>query len=133
MLHHPEYRKRYAANLKRELPRIPFVGGTESAERDTNIAQGVSPGSPAQNDSESLQGRHKTAGPSARAEALGRDDKPLGVGGRGPEGPLYPNDSARGDKAVFWAIVEAGRNLPSCTSTMSSNRNIRWSVSKKDN
>ena len=26
MLHHPEYRQRYAANLKRELPRIPFVG-----------------------------------------------------------------------------------------------------------
>jgi len=25
MLHHPEYRTRYAANLKRELPRIPFA------------------------------------------------------------------------------------------------------------
>jgi hypothetical protein len=25
VLHHPEYRARYAANLKRELPRIPFV------------------------------------------------------------------------------------------------------------
>ena len=25
VLHHPEYRTRYAANLKRELPRIPFV------------------------------------------------------------------------------------------------------------
>ncbi|HEY4901330.1 MAG TPA: type ISP restriction/modification enzyme, partial [Terriglobales bacterium] len=27
VLHHPQYRERYAANLKRELPRIPFVGG----------------------------------------------------------------------------------------------------------
>jgi predicted helicase len=27
VLHHPEYRKRYAANLRRELPRAPFVGG----------------------------------------------------------------------------------------------------------
>src|SRR5271166_450369 len=26
VLHHPEYRERYAANLKRELPRMPFVG-----------------------------------------------------------------------------------------------------------
>jgi len=26
LLHHPVYRVRYAANLKRELPRIPFVG-----------------------------------------------------------------------------------------------------------
>ena len=25
LLHHPEYRARYAANLKRELPRIPFA------------------------------------------------------------------------------------------------------------
>ena len=25
VLHHPEYRARYAENLKRELPRIPFV------------------------------------------------------------------------------------------------------------
>jgi predicted helicase len=26
LLHHPLYRERYAANLKRELPRIPFTG-----------------------------------------------------------------------------------------------------------
>jgi predicted helicase len=26
VLHHPEYRERYAPNLKRELPRVPFVG-----------------------------------------------------------------------------------------------------------
>ena len=25
LLHHPDYRERYAANLKRELPRIPFA------------------------------------------------------------------------------------------------------------
>lgn len=25
VLHHPDYRTRYAANLKRELPRIPFA------------------------------------------------------------------------------------------------------------
>ena len=28
VLHHPEYRQRYAANLRRELPRIPFAGAT---------------------------------------------------------------------------------------------------------
>jgi predicted helicase len=28
VLHHPEYRERYAANLKRELPRVPFVGAS---------------------------------------------------------------------------------------------------------
>jgi predicted helicase len=31
VLHHPAYRERYAANLKRELPRVPFVEeGTKS-------------------------------------------------------------------------------------------------------
>jgi predicted helicase len=29
-LHHPEYRSRYAANLKRELPRIPFASDFHS-------------------------------------------------------------------------------------------------------
>jgi len=32
VLHHPEYRQRYAANLKRELPRIPFVGSSTPLE-----------------------------------------------------------------------------------------------------
>jgi predicted helicase len=31
MLHHPDYRERYAANLRRELPRIPFIGAQETA------------------------------------------------------------------------------------------------------
>jgi predicted helicase len=30
LLHHPEYRTRYAANLKRELPRIPFPPDIEA-------------------------------------------------------------------------------------------------------
>ena len=30
VLHHPEYRERYAANLRRELPRIPFASATPS-------------------------------------------------------------------------------------------------------
>lgn len=32
VLHHPEYRERYAANLRRELPRIPFVSGNSGAK-----------------------------------------------------------------------------------------------------
>ena len=31
VLHHPEYRTRYAANLRRELPRIPLVGAPTGA------------------------------------------------------------------------------------------------------
>jgi predicted helicase len=34
ILHHPDYREHYAANLRRELPRIPFVGTGESLGDD---------------------------------------------------------------------------------------------------
>ena len=33
VLHHPEYRERYAANLRRELPRVPMVGATKGEEQ----------------------------------------------------------------------------------------------------
>lgn len=44
VLHHPEYRDRYAANLRRELPRIPFVGSDEAPN-----PAGPSPGGAADN------------------------------------------------------------------------------------
>lgn len=31
VLHHPEYRERYAANLRRELPRIPFAAASSAS------------------------------------------------------------------------------------------------------
>jgi predicted helicase len=34
LFHHPVYRARYAENLKRELPRIPFVGGASAWRED---------------------------------------------------------------------------------------------------
>ncbi len=36
VLHHPEYRERYAANLRRELPRIPFISGSPGA-KDSDV------------------------------------------------------------------------------------------------
>jgi predicted helicase len=141
VLHHPEYRERYAANLKRELPRIPFVGraGLQASVNGalSSSGAGLQPGG-----TESLQGRHKNAGPStprssaAADDLVARDDKGKGSAGRwaeaplyqstqntghGPEAPLYQLTQAaqRGpegppylnDKAVFWAFVEAGRRL----------------------
>ena len=39
ILHHPEYRARYAENLKRELPRIPLVGAViPRSEATRNLA-----------------------------------------------------------------------------------------------
>lgn len=40
LLHHPEYRERYAANLKRELPRIPYAPDFKSsAEAGEKLAE----------------------------------------------------------------------------------------------
>jgi len=39
MLHHPQYRQRYAANLKRELPRIPFITAGPSTPPEAGSAQ----------------------------------------------------------------------------------------------
>jgi Type ISP C-terminal specificity domain len=45
VLHHPDYRQRYGAHLRRELPRIPFVGtGAKAPDNATSYA-GLKPGS----------------------------------------------------------------------------------------
>jgi predicted helicase len=46
VLHHPEYRERYAANLRRELPRIPFVGSDETSKPENSSPVGAADNSP---------------------------------------------------------------------------------------
>lgn len=43
VLHHPEYRERYAANLKRELPRIPYVGMIDRRDKAASLQSQGSP------------------------------------------------------------------------------------------
>ncbi len=102
VLHHPEYRSRYAANLKRELPRIPFLGAASTslseghdfsraeqparASESSRVAapeyaaQGVSPGKAKQDSSSSL--------PKAGAQP-----------------------QAERHKEIFWKFAEAGKRL----------------------
>jgi predicted helicase len=46
ILHHPQYRERYAANLRRELPRIPFVRSAGLPTRSSPASRSAS-GKPA--------------------------------------------------------------------------------------
>jgi len=89
VLHHPEYRERYAANLRRELPRIPFVTSTpchpEAAESS------ASPRTP-------NEGPMHLAGATA---AAGESIAPSARKERGPQD----------DKDVFRALATAGQRL----------------------
>jgi len=89
VLHHPQYRERYAANLRRELPRIPFATSTpchpEAAESPAK------PGTP-------NEGPMQLAGSAAAA------DKSIGPSARKERGP-------QDDKDVFRAFVAAGQRL----------------------
>ena len=93
VLHHPEYRERYAANLKRELPRIPFVTAGPSTPPEAGCAR---------------DDNHKGD------EAIAGDDN-SGVRGedRGPSTPAAQPQAAcaQDDKRIFWKFAEAGRRL----------------------
>jgi predicted helicase len=72
VLHHPDYRERYAANLRRELPRIPFACHPEAAESS------ASPRTPNEGPMQltgSTRAADKSIGPSARKERGPQDDK----------------------------------------------------------
>ncbi|MFZ0706615.1 MAG: type ISP restriction/modification enzyme, partial [Candidatus Korobacteraceae bacterium] len=140
VLHHPAYRSRYAANLKRELPRIPFVGTTHTGRAGLQASvpaappssgvglqpDGTAPIAPTVLGSPGLQAGENDGAlgapsllPKANAQPQAerqeqipqglkplRDDKSLGVPGRGAEAPLYATD-----REVFHAFAEAGRKL----------------------
>ena len=138
VLHHPEYRQRYAANLRRELPRIPFVGTTalkgdgfsrpepatvptlsSRAEQDDSLAN-----HPAKSRdlvlADAQHGRREEF--SARTRSGGGSDENASM--RPPNAHTSARSfdsavrtasgsdgSAQDDEEVFWAFVRAGQRL----------------------
>jgi hypothetical protein len=77
VLHHPEYRERYAANLPRELPRILFASVTTACHPD-EAESPASPGTPEEGPVHlvgTTDATDKYIGPSARKERGPQDDK----------------------------------------------------------
>ncbi len=123
MLHHPEYRERYAANLKRELPRIPFIDGTTenpAPEGRHSLAQHVAEGGMLGKDEKHLESRRDgslPAGETNRAEGAsslpkasaqpqaGRPKEILGAP------PLSPAFGDRVGATIFHAFADAGKRL----------------------
>jgi predicted helicase len=90
VLHHPEYRERYAANLRRELPRIPFATSTTACHPD-EADSSASPRTPEER-------------PMQLAGSIGAAGKSIDPSARKKRGP-------QDDKAVFRALVAAGQRL----------------------
>ena len=90
VLHHPEYRERYAANLRRELPRIPFASASTAChpEAAESSAKRGTPNEGPMQLAGSSRAANKSIDPSARKE-------------RGPQD----------DKDVFKALASAGQRL----------------------
>ncbi|MFZ1141493.1 MAG: type ISP restriction/modification enzyme [Candidatus Sulfotelmatobacter sp.] len=108
VLHHPDYRQRYAANLRRELPRVPFARTTGAeAHKDGTPDAGLKPGS-----STGLT----TAGSTVeerRFSAASSDKKknnstlPKAVAGERSSQATIKN----ADLEIFRAFVKAGQRL----------------------
>jgi predicted helicase len=90
VLHHPEYRDRYAANLRRELPRIPFASATTAChpEAAESHAKRATPEEGPMQPAGTATAADNSIGPSARKE-------------RGPQD----------DSGVFKAFAKAGQRL----------------------
>jgi predicted helicase len=95
VLHHPEYRGRYAANLRRELPRIPFV----SACHPEAAGALAKPRTPKE---ESLHSGDNVTGASCIDPSAHRE--------RGPQDDSVGERSGV-DADVFRAFVKAGARL----------------------
>src|SRR5439155_13836818 len=97
VLHHPEYRQRYAANLRRELPRIPFAGTSGAKAQIKDDADAA------------LKRRSSTGTPQETQRDDSQANRPAKLGGAGsgaPEGAPFQSDIE-----IFRALVKAGRRL----------------------
>ena len=101
VLHHPEYRERYAANLKRELPRIPFVGASLSGS--AGLQAGVSVAS-------FSNGAGLQPGDTGGSPGLQAGDKNGAEGASSlPKASAQPQ--AERPKEIFRAFADAGKRL----------------------
>ncbi|MGC2477464.1 MAG: type ISP restriction/modification enzyme [Candidatus Sulfotelmatobacter sp.] len=117
VLHHPEYRTRYAANLRRELPRIPFVSTGAKALDNLAPDAGLKPGSSTEVANDTAPEAAVVAGTAVeerpfkgRVKNLKKENNtalPKAVaGGQSPQAT-----AATTNADVFRAFVRAGQRL----------------------
>ena len=134
VLHHPEYRQRYAANLRRELPRIPFVSATPGAKAQVEGA----PNAALKHRSSTVTSSRSSTVTSSRpstvtssSSMLTSSNDGVRVGASVEERPFRAASEQEDSRAlapvpsdldVFHAFARASRKS---TSTTSNSQNIR--------
>jgi predicted helicase len=103
VLHHPEYRERYAANLRRELPRIPFASATTAChpEEVESSAKRATPDEGPMHLVGATKAADKSIDPSARKKRGPQDDKE----------EIYPVPPLVKDSDLFSQLAQAGKRL----------------------
>jgi predicted helicase len=103
VLHHPEYRERYAANLRRELPRIPFASALTlnpcHPERSEGPMHSVHAATTAD----------ESIGPSARKKRGPQDD--TAINGDAKNTPMSSVSPVVKAFDVFHELAKAGKRL----------------------
>jgi predicted helicase len=120
VLHHPEYRQRYAANLRRELPRIPFVAASTSTLSSRAKQDGSLANNPAESrDPVSAGVQHGRREESSQRASSGQVRSTNASQSQGKtQARTGSFDSAQDDKIgvvadldIFRAFVKAGQRL----------------------
>jgi len=107
VLHHPAYRTRYAENLKRDLPRIPFIGAAAAAH---SLA-------PSDGERAGVRGKHKAhLTPTLSPHPMGGEGEnaaaffPLSAIAT-MQGDATPAHNPAASAKLFHAFADAGKKL----------------------
>jgi len=93
LLHHPAYRTRYTENLKRELPRIPFIGvAADSSPHHSSLGKRVTKPAPA-----AASGTGATFFPLSAVEKM--------------QGDVKPDHDPKASATLFHVFAAAGQTL----------------------
>ncbi len=116
LLHHPEYRTRYQANLKRDLPRLPFVGqpqGVVPTAGDTSVPTTADTPVPTTADTPVPTTADTPVPTAADTQGQGQPQGvvPTTVDTSVPMTADAPIPNAETDNAAFWTFAKAGARL----------------------
>jgi predicted helicase len=114
VLHHPEYRERYAANLRRELPRIPFAAATGAKALETSDDAALKRRSSTKKsatENSAIHGAKTDDRATVEERRFSAASASITSRALAPEGLAAAAASTNGSVDVFRALAKAGKRL----------------------